>query len=119
MQGLDFFQNGSPFVRFIAEDALGPMRADAGPIRRNRDDGQMIRLPEFASSFAGGPSHARQLMEAAEETLEAEPRDGLSRIGDRHAFFRFDGLVHALAPVSLRHRAASKLIDDDNLLRFD
>ena len=33
---------------------------------------------------------------------------------DRDAFFGFDGLVQAVAPMAARHQAAGELVDDDH-----
>src|SRR6185436_5064013 len=96
-----------------------PMFADARTIRRNRDHRQAIGLPEFTGGFTRGAGHSRQAMEAAEETLEAQARDRFSGIGDWDVFLGFDGLMHSLTPVALRHRATREFIHDDDLFFLD
>src|SRR5512132_3996515 len=54
-----------------------------------------------------------------EVALKAQARHRLGRVGDGNLFFGFDGLVHALAPRTLRHRSAGKLVDDDDFAVHD
>ena len=58
VDAFDFGDDGVPFFVGAGDDLVGELFADAGTVRRNRNDRKFVDGPEFVSGFACGAGHA-------------------------------------------------------------
>ena len=88
-------------------------------VGRNRDDVELVDLPELAGLGHGRAGHAADLVVQLEEVLQRDRGQRLRLFLDLHPFLGLDRLVQAVAPLPALHFAAGELIDDDDRVVLD
>ena len=96
-------------------DDVGAVDADHRPVRRDRDDAQLVGLGELGRLGLGGAGHPGQLLVEPEVVLQRDRGEGLVLVLDLHLLLGLDGLVHALVVAPARQHAAGELVDDEHL----
>ncbi len=120
--GVQFADLGDDGVVLLAAalvDEVVEVFADAGLVRGDGQDVQLVDVVEFGRFGFGGAGHAREAGVEAEVVLDGDGGVGHVLRLDLHAFLGFDGLVQAFAPAAARHFAAGVLVDDDDLAFLD
>ena len=110
----DVLDDGVVLFALRAEDRVGFLDADQGPVGRHLNHVELVDLVELLGLGVGRAGHARQLLVLAEEVLEGDRGERLVLALDLHAFLGLDGLMQTIAPATARHHAAGVLVDDDH-----
>jgi len=100
-------------------DQIAAIVADHRPIGWDDDHFQVVNALEFVGLSIGRTGHTGKLVVKTEIVLERDRRQRLAFLLDRHAFFRFSGLMQAVGPAPTGHHAAGEFIDDDDLAAAD
>ena len=116
---LDLLHHRVVFVAAGLENRVVPVDPDAGLVRRDDSDGQLVDLVELRRLGLGGAGHAREFFIHAEIILDRDRRVGARLALDGDAFLGLDGLVQTVRPAAARHDAAGVLVDDDDLAVLD
>jgi hypothetical protein len=89
-----------------AVDEVGLVHADHRPVRRDRDDAELVDRVELGGLGLGRAGHAGELVVHAEVVLQGDRRERLVLVLDLHALLGLDGLVHALVVAAARRACA-------------
>ena len=76
---------------------------------------ELIYFPELIRLSHCGPGHAAEFVVQLKEVLQCDCCQSLRFFFDANPFFCFDSLMKAVGPLASRHKAASELINDDNI----
>ena len=112
----DVFDDLSELRLLVLVDEVGLVLADHRPVRRDRDDAELVRRHELGRLGLGGTGHAGELLVEAEVVLQRDGREGLVLGLDRHGLLRLDRLVDALVVAAPDEDAARVLVDDHDLV---
>ena len=96
-------------------DDVGAVLADHRPVRRDRDDAQLVGLVKLGGLGLGRAGHAGELLVEPEVVLQRDRGEGLVLVLDLHLLLGLDGLVHALVVAPAGQHAAGELVDDEHL----
>ncbi len=100
-------------------DHVGVALAGQRPVGRDRDDVELVDLPELVGLGHGRAGHARELLVELEEVLEGDRGEGLVLLLDPDPLLGLDRLVEAVGPLPAGHQAAGELVDDHDLAVHD
>ena len=102
-----------------AVDEVGLVLADHRPVRRDRDDAELVDRVELGGLGLGRAGHAGELVVHAEVVLQGDRGERLVLVLDLDALLRLDRLVHALVVAPSGQHAAGVLVDDEDLAVHD
>ena len=104
-----------PLLTLRAVDHVGVIEPLHAAVGRNRDDVELVDLPELVRLGHGGTGHAADLLVELEEVLQGDGGEGLRLLLHLHSLLRLDRLVQAVGPLPPRHEAAGELVHDHHL----
>jgi len=116
---LDLLDDGLVLVAAGLEDGVVAVDADAGLVRRDDDDGQLVDLEKLGGFGLGCAGHAREFFVHAEVVLDRDRGVGPRLALDGDVFLGFDGLVEPVGPATTRHHTAGVFVDDHDLAFLD
>ena len=115
----DLLDDRAVLAVFVFIDHVRVVDADDRLVRRDLDDVEMVDRVELLRFGGGGAGHAGELAVQTEIILEGDRGQGLVFLLHVDVLLGLDGLVQALAVAAAEHKAAGKLVDDDDLAVLD
>ena len=119
MACLDLLNDGAELAGFGFIDDIGVIDTDDRLVRRDFDHIEVINAAKFLFLGERRASHAGELAVQTEEVLEGDGGKGLVFARDGNALLGLNRLMEALVVAPAVHKAACKLVDDDDLTVFD
>ena len=100
-------------------DDVGLVLADHRPVRRDRNDADLVGLVQLGGLGGRRAGHPGELLVEPEVVLEGDRGERLVLVLDVHLLLGLDGLVHALVVAASGQHAAGELVDDQHLAARD
>ena len=111
---LDLTDDRPPLGCFVLVDHIGQVLTDHGLMCGDYDDRQPVDFVELLSFAGGGAGHPGQFAIHAEVILNRDGSvDDVAR-SNGHPFLGLDGLMQAIAQLTIWHQAAGKVIHQDD-----